>query len=269
MQKYQLPSDRFMRAVLIGTGRIAQVLGGTLHARGIKFIGVHGRNKARAVDFALRLESQAIDDLKSVPRYADLYLLAVSDDALAEVSAQLGAVDGLVVHMSGTVPADALASDHKRIGVLYPLQTFSEHRAVQLNEVPIFIQAQSPDDLAILHRLASLLSQTVIPTHDEIRKQLHLSAVFACNFVNALYDMSAGLLESHGLNFNLLHPLIRETALKATSMSPTLAQTGPARRADMKAIAKHLTMLENNPREKTVYNVITAYLLEKYHNITL
>ncbi|HMM11860.1 MAG TPA: DUF2520 domain-containing protein [Bacteroidales bacterium] len=266
MQNYTLEAKKKIQVVLIGTGKVAKSLGAALHRKEVHFAGVFGRNATRLHHIASMLETVPFDQLSKLPRDADLYFLAVSDDAVAEVSQQLGTVSGLVVHVSGSLPATILASSHERYGVFYPLQTFSDDRQVNFDAIPIFVQANNPQDALLLHHLATLLSQTVIESTDEMRSQLHLAAVFACNFVNALYTMSEGLLGSKNLDFNLLHPLIIETAQKATLISPELAQTGPARRGDTSAINNHLQLLENHPHEKAVYNALTTFLLEKYHS---
>lgn len=269
MQKYLLQANYQIQVVIIGTGKVASALGSALHDAGLNIAGVCGRNALRAEILASMLGTKTFHDAKELPPDAGIYILAVSDDAVAEVSEQLGAVNGIVVHVSGSLPAGILSSVHKRYGVFYPLQTFTEGRHIDLNEVPFFIQAGHPDDLKILCTIAGLLSNNVIESSDQMRAQLHISAVFASNFVNALYVISAGLLESKAIDFSILHPLIRETALKATTMSPSLAQTGPARRDDRKAIEKHLRLLDNHPREKAVYIELTNFLLEKYHGKTL
>lgn len=269
MQKYTLQAIYQIQAVIIGTGKVANALGSALHNAGLNIAGVCGRNALRAEKLASMLGTKAYNNVKDLPRDADFYILAVSDDAVAEVSEHLGAVNGLVVHVSGSLPEGILSPVHLRFGVFYPLQTFTEGRHINLSEVPFFVQAGHPDDLKILSTIAGLVSSKVIESSDQMRAQLHLSAVFASNFVNALYDISASLLESKALDFSILHPLIRETALKATAMPPSVAQTGPARRDDRKAIEKHLKLLNNHQREKAVYIELTNFLLEKYHGKTL
>lgn len=265
MQKYSLQAEYEMRVVIIGTGKVAKALGVALRGLTVNLAGIYGRNAARADQLARMLGTRSVHKLCELPRTADIYILAVSDDAVSTASTQLGQVEGLVVHVSGSLPSAVLAQSHARYGVLYPLQTFSDERQVQFDAVPIFIQASNSGDLEVLRRIGSMLSKKVIDATDEMRSQLHLSAVFACNFVNALYTISAELLESKNLDFSLLHPLILETAQKANTMPPVQAQTGPARRADMKAIGNHLKLLENFDKEKSIYNLITSFLMEKYH----
>jgi predicted short-subunit dehydrogenase-like oxidoreductase (DUF2520 family) len=255
-----------MRVVLVGTGNVAKALGLALFGHKVRFASVYGRNAEKAEDLARMLDTTPASNFSDLPRQADLYLLAVSDDAVETVSMQLGKVDGLVVHVSGSLPLAVLAQTHQRSGVLYPLQTCSAERHVALSDVPILIQANQPGDLLLLRTIANALSSKAVEATDDMRRQLHLAAVFACNFVNALYTMSEDLLVSKNIDFSLLHPLILETAQKATSMSPALAQTGPAMRADMKAIANHFRLLEAFDKEKTIYHQITSYLLDKYHS---
>ena len=268
VKKYSLPAIHQIQLVMVGTGKVARVLGIAMHSARLNFSGVYGRNSSRSEALARVLGTKSFDCLKELPRNAGLYILAVSDDSVASVAEELGQVEGLVVHVSGSLPSGILSSVHQRFGVFYPLQTFSEERHIDLDEVPIFIQANQPSDVELLRTLAGLLSRSVMDASDEMRAHLHLSAVFACNFVNALYNISADMMVSKGLQFDLLHPLIRETALKAIALAPSLAQTGPARRNDRITIEKHLKLLDNYPREKAVYHQLTNYLLEKYYGKT-
>ncbi|MBK9292451.1 MAG: DUF2520 domain-containing protein [Bacteroidetes bacterium] len=254
-----------MQAVILGTGKVAKALGVALLRNGVAIDAVWGRNHSKAAELAQLLETHWVEQPEQLPRSAGVYFIAVSDDAVTEVSARLGTVSGIVVHVAGSLPGHLLSAQHDRHGVFYPLQTFSDNREVSLKNVPIFVQANKTADLQTLKEIASGLSSNVIESTDAMRKRLHLAAVFACNFVNALYAISAGLLEKDGLYFSLLHPLILETAQKATNMPPSKAQTGPARRGDLQAIQNHLNQLDALPREKAIYHLITQYILETYH----
>ncbi len=214
-------------------------------------VAVFSRNQER---FQSHTEIPVIRELDKLPEAA-VTIIAVADDAIAEVSDTLPERNGLVVHTSGNTPMEAIATKHRR-GVFYPLQSFSK-RTVSFKEIPICLEAEHEDDYEVLTSLASQLSDRVFNIDSTTRAQLHLAAVFANNFVNHLYHVSETLLSKHELNFSLLQPLIFETAQRLSEMPPSEAQTGPAIRGDEKTIKKQLHLLEG-----TVFQSLYQQLTE-------
>ncbi len=202
------------------------------------------------------------ETLNSVAADTDIYILAVSDDAIASVSALFKGISKLVVHTSGSVSIHALPKGLKR-GVFYPLQTFSKGNAVNFKTVPICIEAENEKDIILLKKLANLISDTVYEITSEQRKSLHLAAVFVNNFVNHLYHIGDELCEQHQVPFAILRPLIAETAKKITHLPPLKAQTGPAKRQDLQTIQTQSTLLKNDEHQK-IYNVLTQSILNTY-----
>ncbi|GAB5400016.1 MAG: DUF2520 domain-containing protein [Aureisphaera sp.] len=186
---------------------------------------------------------------------ADLYIISAPDDAIEAISEQLDFTNRLVVHTSGSVSMETL-SEKNRKGVFYPLQTFSQDRAVDFKEIPICIEADYEEDYALLSSLARHISEKVERVTSEKRTQLHLAAVFANNFTNHLYHLSDEYLKKHNISFDLLKPLIKETAMKVQTLSPSEAQTGPAKRKDRKTISKHLGLLEQREYRR-IYRSLT------------
>jgi predicted short-subunit dehydrogenase-like oxidoreductase (DUF2520 family) len=182
-----------------------------------------------------------IKDLKAV----DVVLICVSDSAIAEVSQQILLPNALILHTSGSQPLSVL-SKHARYGVLYPLQTFSKSKPINFKEVPMCVESFQPKDLQVLKDFAAIISPQVYEISSEQRKILHIAAVFVCNFANHLYQIGNHLCEANGISFNLLKPLIIETANKINDLSPKEAQTGPAIRGDVKTMQQHVALLENN-----------------------
>jgi hypothetical protein len=72
-------------------------------------------------------------------------------------------------------------------------------------------------------------------------------------------------MQEQSLSFDLLKPLILETANKINSLSPAEAQTGPAKRNDKKTIEKQLHLLKESPY-KDIYQDLTNSILKKYNN---
>ncbi len=190
---------------------------------------------------------------------ADLSIIAVSDDAIGEVSGQLKHYHSLIVHTSGTQPMEVLQCPRK--GVFYPFQSFSKNKStIDFKEVPLLIEAQNEKDLKKLVFLAKLLSSKVYEMTSRQRSALHLAGVFAANFSNHMYVLADEILKENQIPFELIIPLIQEVAHKINLLSPTEAQTGPAVREDHKTINKHLEMLEGD--KKRIYNLLTESIIK-------
>lgn len=175
---------------------------------------------------------------------ADVYIIGIPDDTISAFSDSLPFQNKLVVHTSGGVSIEALSNKNRR-GVFYPLQTFSKQREVEFKNIPICLEAENEKDLELLQKLGELISENVVDISSDKRAKLHLSAVFVNNFTNYLYKIGSEILSKENLPFDLLKPLISETASKIENLSPEQAQTGPAKRNDIKTIEKHLSLMES------------------------
>ncbi len=219
----------------------------------------YSRNLNKIKSYANRTEIiDKLDDLKA----ADICIIAISDDAIAGVSQQLPFTDRLVVHTSGSVGIHELDGKNRR-GVLYPLQTFSEEAEVDFGQVPFCLETLDKDDLTILRQLAGSIGSPYYRISTEQRQTLHLAAVFVNNFVNQLYRVGHEITDIKNIPFDILKPLILETAKKVQHMSPFMAQTGPARRNDIKTIKRHLNLLEN-PMHKELYEKLTESIQQTH-----
>ncbi|WP_339712581.1 DUF2520 domain-containing protein [uncultured Kriegella sp.] len=192
----------------------------------------------------------------------DIYIIAVSDDAITSVSKHFIHTKKLVVHTSGSVPMDVLPKQI-RGGVLYPLQTFSKTENVAFEDIPLCIEAVRNEDLELLKKLAQILSNQVFEVSSEQRKYLHLAAVFVNNFTNHMYTMGAAICKEQQLPFTMLQPLIRETARKIESLHPKEAQTGPAKRNDTGTIYRHIELL-NTKKDKTIYRLLSDSIKDSH-----
>lgn len=231
---------------------------------------LYKHNKDSVIQVYNRSEINLNKELNKIPfttdlskiKEADLYIIGIPDDAIAAFSETLPLKNKLVVHTSGSVSMEAL-SKRNRKGVFYPLQTFSKNREVNFNTIPICIEAKEEADLELLTNLGKSLSEKVVEIDSDERSKLHLAAVFVNNFVNHLYAIGDDILGNNELSFDLLHPLIEETASKVKTLSPSEVQTGPARRGDQKTIEKHLHLLKEGP-ESELYQQLTESLMKKF-----
>lgn len=249
-----------LKVAIIGTGNLSRHLFDAFSASPtINIVQVVGRNEKALRHF--EPSSTTSTDFKNIAE-ADLFIIAVSDTAIEPVSKYLTQVKGLVVHTSGSVSINVLSDNH-RYGVFYPLQTFTENRKVAMKAVPFCLEANDEADLDLLKKLAHTLSDKVYEVSSEQRKVLHLAAVFVNNFTNHLYHIGKEICDAKGLPFEILQPLIRETADKIEQLMPYDAQTGPARRGDSETIEKHLEELKISGNKK-IYKVLSESIRKLY-----
>ena len=255
--------------VIIGSGNLATQLALALSEKGIGVKQVYSRTLEAAQELAEKVDAEFTNDISRLAPDADLYIISVKDAAIQEVLMNLSLDQNrLVVHTAGSVSIEALSSFTHHYGVFYPLQTFSKYRAADFSDIPICIEANDSAALIQLQELAQTLSSSVHPINSEERKTLHLAAVFVNNFVNHLYAIGAEILHNQKLDFNLLKPLIHETAAKIDTWHPLVAQTGPARRKDQAIISAQLKMLQDRPEFQKIYNFVTEsiYQIQQNHN---
>lgn len=210
----------------------------------------------RTIDHLKHYQNKvAVTDDVSTLEDADLYIIAVSDDAVARLSTKLPFDNRLVVHTSGTVNIHDLDKKNRR-GVFYPLQSFSKAAPIDFANVPICIETLDKTDFITLKSLAKTIGSPSYKINTDQRRALHLAAVFVNNFTNQLYRIAHEITEAQGVEFDVLKPLILETAKKVQDLSPYMAQTGPAKRNDKKTLKKHLELLKNE-HHKAVYELLT------------
>ena len=228
--------------VFIGAGNLATNLAHAFYRKGFRVVQIYSRTEESARTLAQAVEADYTTSLASV-------------ELLPQIVAGKG--KGLWVHTAGSIPMDIWKGHVERYGVFYPLQTFSKSRLVDFHEIPVFVEGSSDEEVHFLKQIASALSRKVLEANSEQRRNLHLAAVFTCNFTNHMYALAEHLLQKHGLPFDAMLPLIDETARKVHELSPRLAQTGPAVRYDMGVIGKHLDMLADEPEMQQLYRLLS------------
>jgi predicted short-subunit dehydrogenase-like oxidoreductase (DUF2520 family) len=245
-----------IKVSIIGSGNVAQHLIQAFQLNSqIELVQVVARDIKKVAHL---LDSNRITSDYTQLQEADLYIIAVSDDAIAEVSSALPFKNRLVAHTSGTVGLDVLNSKN-RPAVFYPLQTFSKDKPIDFKSVPVCLEAENETDVQILKQLAHSISNAIYEINSEQRKALHVAAVFVNNFVNYLYQMGNEICDANAIPFEILKPLIQETANKIATLSPKNAQTGPAKRNDLKTIAAHEEFLKDE-NQAAIYKLLTQSL---------
>lgn len=245
-----------MEVVILGAGNVGQIVGALIKNAGHHIVQVYGRTPEKATELAAKLDSRPTFSFSDISNDAQLYLVALPDTATSVLYNHWHTNRGLVVHTAGSVPKNVLNAVSNNYGVLYPLQSIRAPH-IPNADIPFLVDANTPDDLALLTDFASTISSVVRHCSDEDRLHLHFSAVLVNNFTNHLYKLAADFCQQHGLDFDLLYPLILETANRVTQNPPDNLQTGPAIRNDSNTINRHLELLKNNPTLAALYQMLS------------
>ena len=252
------------RVVIIGSGNVATSLAHGLAAH-CHVAQIYSRRleHARALADAVGCPN-VTSDLQALVADADAYIIAVSDDAIADVIAATPDNGALWVHTSGSKPIGLFEGHRARYGVMWPMQSFSKQVVTPLDEVHFFVEGNDSTTQNDVMALGGLLSNHVIPADSEQRRWLHVASVFSCNFANHLWALADELLTNQGLPFEALKPLIRTTVEKLDRLSPAESQTGPAVRHDTQVIANHLAMLDGDKCD--IYRLMTESIIQLHQN---
>ena len=248
-----------MKIVIIGSGNVAYHLAKAFTQNNIEVSQIFGRNE---------VELNKISEELNIPYStkeladADLYLISVSDSAVEQVSDLIKTEKALVAHTSGSLPIETLNGDYRKAS-FYPLQTFSKTKNLDYSKIPFFIEAENQIDEKSLFELASLISDNVETSDYEKRKYIHLTAVFACNFVNHLFARAKEIADSQDLDFNYFIPLIDETVEKIHHLEPKSAQTGPAVRGDKRVLKLHEDLITDEEHLK-IYKLMNEFIQKMY-----
>ena len=253
-----------LNCCFIGAGNLATQLSKVLKDKGFNISQVYSRSEKSAKLLAGLLKTNYTISIGEINSNADIYFVAVKDSVHEEVLTQIDFNNKLVVHCSGSLPLSSLEKYSQNIGVFYPLQTFLKNRFVDFSLIPIFIESDSVENEKVLHEIACKISNSVTVLDSEARNILHISAVFASNFVNHFYTISSEILKTKNIPFDVLKPLILETAQKIQKMDPKKAQTGPAVRFDENIITAHSNKLRHLNDYKELYNSISKSIFEHH-----
>lgn len=252
------------RVVIIGSGNLAEALARAVAKSELELVQVFARNAERARVVAQLAATDWATRPEELCGEADIYLVAVSDRAVEQVTATLPIPDGATVaHTAGSVPLEAIPARFARRAVFYPMQTFTRGREVDFSQIPVFLETPFPDLRGELEAFARRLTRTVIWADSAQRAKIHLAAVFACNFANHMYAVGERIVRGAGLDFDVLKPLVAETAAKACdARSPLDVQTGPAVRNDSATMDRHGELLAGDPQLKNIYSTISQSIWE-------
>lgn len=242
-----------MRLLIIGAGNVATVFGRLLKTSGHEIVQVVSRSIENAKILGEELGCPATAGFTEIDKTADVYLAAMSDAALNEIRESIEIDDKIIVHTAGAVSKDILKPVSPNYGVVYPLQSLNKERLETGLKIPLLIDGSNDYSKTVINELAYSISTLVKQASDQERLKLHVAAVVSNNFTNHLYKLAFDYCEAENLDFQILLPLIEETALRLRRYSPAAMQTGPAKRKDITTLDKHLKILNKHPALKLVY----------------
>jgi len=254
--------EEIKRISLIGSGNVASHLGRQLHNNGFEIVQVYSRNLAHANRLAEELESQAVNHISYINSDADLYLFSLKDDAYEEVLKEWTLKDVPMAHTSGSLEGSILKNHSENYAVFYPFQSFSRARKLDWNNLPLFVNASQAPLLKAMIDMGQSIGARVVQLDHAQRKSYHLAAVFANNFVNRLYHISQEICDQEELDFDLLRPLIMETANKVMDSLPSEMQTGPAKRVDLEVLNMHYSSMSGDPDKQKVYQILSESIIK-------
>ena len=187
----------------------------------------------------------------------DALILAISDDAIAEVARSLPVTDAVVLHLSGSLGLDVLAC-HPRAAALHPLITLPtvELGAERLVSGITFAVAGDP----MAQELAGSLGGRIVEVADADRPRYHAAACIAANHVVALLGQAERVAASAGLSLEAFLDLSRAALDDVAILGPRNALTGPAARGDWSTLQRHLDAID--PAEHTGYRAGVGLALE-------
>ncbi len=250
-----------MQIGLIGSGKMAQAMGGYLLKRGYPISGLWGRNMESALAAGRYLHLEPTACLCDLVAKADILLLAVSDDAIEEVAkavSSCGSFHGKWIgHFSGSRSLDVLDSVAQKgasVFSLHPLQTVPEP------DQGIKSLAESAFMLEAEEALRNGLKEWLAPCKNRLgwikpgKKALyHLGACLASNYVMVLYHLAEEALRSSGIPEDIsreaLLPLMKGTLDNYRSLGALKGLTGPVSRGDWGTVQKHLESLPDSALE--------------------
>ena len=245
--------------ILIGSGNVATHLGINLKNNNFNIVQVISSTLKNAEILASKLDSDFSNNISDLKK-ADLIIVAVSDNVIGNIAKYI--INTPIVHTSGSIGLEVFKNNNNA-GVFYPLQTFNTNIEVSFKKVPICIEANNKYFEKEIIKLAQKISENVVKMDSEQRKQLHIAAIFSCNFINQMFAISDEILEKSNINFKLLLPIIKQTVNKLETKKAIEVQTGPAKRKDIEIIKQHLNLISNK-KTKEIYRLISDSIIETH-----
>lgn len=255
-----------MNIVIIGSGNVAAVLGRKFVAAGHHIVQILSRNASAASELAYEWNTESANYSSLINKDADVYIIAVADDAIGAVANDLRLPGKVVAHTAAAVKMEALKEVTENYGVFYPLQSLRKEQE-QIPEIPIYIEGVNEQTHNVLNKLARSVNKEACFNADfDKRTKLHVAAVLVNNFSNHIFSLAETYCRKEGIEFTELLPLIDNTFYRLHDAAPSTLQTGPAVRGDMETINKHRILLEPHPQLLKLYEFLSESILGRSLN---
>jgi predicted short-subunit dehydrogenase-like oxidoreductase (DUF2520 family) len=262
-----------MKLGFVGAGKVGIAIAHVLQRKGYVIAAVSDVRGEEAFITARRYLGDdcfySTDNLDVVQR-ADVIAVATQDRAIRDVAAGIYAradsFQGKVIfHTSGADPSAILSPlDRKGVflGSMHPLQTFPDIESA-INVLPetfIFIEGDERA-LPVLRGIGADIGYQVKTIKAEDKVLYHLSAVFVCNLLSALYFGAEGVMERIGINLEPFLPIIRATLRNIEKQGPLAALTGPIVRGDVETVRSHIAAISDMGLQRKVYCALSQVAL--------
>ncbi len=252
-----------MKFSMIGTGNIAWFLSQKFIKAGHQCTHVFGRDLAKAKLLADTVDSDPTDRIKDIKDQDDVVIIAIADNAIAEVAAKLTPGNAVLVHTAGSVSLDVLEDATNR-GVIWPIYSFVKNSQPTHRNIPTAFEVNNPSSKGIIRNLVHAFTDVSFEADMSKRQWLHLGAVIGNNFVNHLMAIDEMICKEQNVDFALLLPILQQTMERLHDSKPLELQTGPAMRGDDSTINRHLELLDKHPYWKDIYASVSASITETY-----
>jgi predicted short-subunit dehydrogenase-like oxidoreductase (DUF2520 family) len=242
---------------IIGAGKVGRVLGRLFAASGaFQVQDVLTRSEASAAE-ALRFmgAGRAVDGLAAM-RGADCWMLAVTDDQIGPVCAQLAATQALngavVFHCSGaksSLDLEAAAQAGAATASVHPVRSFADPEYVASHFASTFCGVEGDAAaLAMLDAALAAVGARPVPIAAAAKTVYHAASVFASNYLVTVMDAALRAYQAAGMPEEtaraLAAPLATETLANVLRMGAGPALTGPIARGDMATVARQQGALD-------------------------
>ena len=252
---------------IVGPGRLGSAIGRVLHRSGaVTLLDIVGRDPARTADAARFMGGGAASTGEVLLRAADIYLLALPDDAIEDYGQTLAAGNDLtgaiVFHCSGALGSDRLAAARDAgaaVASVHPVRSFADPAQVAATFAGTCCGVEGDADaLDVLVPMFESIRARMVAIDAAHKTLYHAAAVFASNYVVTLIEVAVQTYGKAGVPFEIalemIGPLLQESAGNALRLGPAAALTGPIARGDVATVARQYAALADwNPAHARLY----------------
>jgi predicted short-subunit dehydrogenase-like oxidoreductase (DUF2520 family) len=262
-----------MKIGIIGAGKVGTSLAAVLKNKGFHIAGVSDTAEAslKTAEKYLGKDVLYTQNNMDVVGAADAIAITTQDGVIQDIAAEINAkterLDGkLIFHTSGADPSSILLPLDKKgafLGSLHPLQTFPDIDSAigVLPDTCIFIEGDE-GAVPLLKQLGENIGAKVYTIAGKDKVLYHLSAVFVCNLLSALFYSGKGLMDKINIDFGPFLPIIRATLKNIENKGPLAALTGPIVRGDVKTVKAHLASIEDMELHRKAYKALSEVAVQ-------